>query len=424
MTTPTLNENHPPSLDEQAALWRRDFPLLQRTVHDGKRLVYLDNAATSHKPQSVIDAVDKYYREHNSNVHRALHQLAGEATAAYEGARARVAEFVGASKPSQVVFTRGTTEAINLVATGWGRKHVQSGDEIVVSEMEHHSNLIPWQRLAAERGATLRHVPVHEDGSLDLVAYREMLNPKVRLVAMTHMSNLLGTINPMSDIVADAHACGAVVVVDGAQSVPHLSVDVTELDCDFLMFSGHKMLGPTGIGALVGKPERLEEMDPYMFGGEMILKVTWNTATWADVPHRFEAGTPNIAGAAGFGAAVDYLQQAGMQNVRDHEQELTDYTLQKLSAMDGVTIYGRAGERGGAVSFDVKGIHPHDVAQFVDQDGVAIRAGHMCVQPLVKKFGLSSLNRASLYLYNTREDIDQLVVSVRRAQEFFDHGHG
>lgn len=424
MSNSTIEGGRIPSLNEQAARWRDDFPLLQRTVHDGKRLIYLDNAATSQKPQSVIDAIDAYYRLQNSNVHRALHQLAGEATAAYEGARGKVANFVGAPSPSQVVFTRGTTESINLVAAGWGRKHLRAGDEVLVSEMEHHSNLIPWQRVTAERGAVLRRIPVRDDGVLDLAAYHDLLGPKVKLVAITHMSNLLGTINPIREMVAAAHACGAAVLVDGAQSVPHLPVNVQELDCDFLAFSGHKMVGPTGIGALVAKPERFEEMDPYMSGGEMILKVTWESATWADVPHRFEAGTPNIAGAVGLGAAIDYLQGCGIDRLRAHEQQLTGYALEKLSAMAGITMYGEAEERGGAVSFNVNGIHPHDVAQFVDQDGVAIRAGHMCVQPLVKKLGLSALNRASLYLYNTTSDVDQLVVSLQRAQEFFGHGNG
>lgn len=424
MSNSITKGNPAPSFNEQALSWREDFPLLQRTVHGDKRLVYLDNAATSQKPQSVIGAIDEYYRLHNSNVHRALHQLAGEATAAYEGARAKVADFVGAASESQVVFTRGTTEGINLVAAGWGRKHLQAGDEVLVSEMEHHSNLIPWQRVTAERGAVLRHIPVDDDGVLDLAAYRDLLNSKVKLVSITHMSNLLGTINPIQRMVAEAHACGAVVFVDAAQSVPHLPVDMAQLDCDFLAFSGHKMLGPTGIGALVAKPERLEEMDPYMSGGEMILKVTWQSATWADIPHRFEAGTPNIAGAVGFGAALDYLQGCGLDRLRAHEQALTSYALGKLASLPGLTIYGNAQERGGAISFDMKGIHPHDVAQFVDQDGVAIRAGHMCVQPLIKKYGLSSLNRASLYLYNTEEDIDQLVLSLHRTQEFFDHGNG
>ena len=425
MMTPTMSaktEKRPGALDE--ASLRAYFPLLQRTVNDVKRLVYLDNAATTQKPNVVIEAVSEYYRTCNANVHRALHQVAAEATALYETARDDVSAFIGAPETECVVFTRGTTESINLVAHGWGNMNLQPGDEILLSEMEHHSNLIPWQLLAARTGAALQFIPVRDDGTLDLEVYRAKLAGNVKLVAVTQMSNLLGTINPVREMIADAHQAGALVLIDGAQSVPHMPVDVMELDCDFLAFSGHKMLGPTGIGVLYGRRVLLEAMQPFLGGGEMILKVDWRTATWAEIPHKFEAGTPNMAGAIGLGAAVRWLQHLGMASVRRHEEALTRYAMDRLSDVPGLEIYGRAPERGGAVSFSLDGIHPHDVAQFVDQEGVAIRAGHMCVQPLIRQLGHAALSRASFYLYNVEDDVDALVAALHKTRKFFDHANG
>ncbi len=419
MTAPVADE-----LGLDMAALRAEFPMLHRTVHEGQRLVYLDNAATTQKPAAVIDAVADYYRTCNANVHRALHQVAAEATALYEAARTDLAGFIGAPETECIVFTRGTTESINLVAHGWGDAILKPGDEIVLSEMEHHSNLIPWQLLAARTGAQLQFIPVLDDGTLDLEAYRKLLSGNVKLVAITHMSNLLGTINPVREMVAEAHRAGALVLVDGAQSVPHFPVNVTDLDCDFLAFSGHKMLGPTGIGVLYARRNLLESMQPFLGGGEMILKVDWRSATWAEIPHKFEAGTPNMAGAIGLGAAVRWLRQFGMDTLHRHEAALTQYAIERLEEVPGLEIFGHAPERGGAVSFSLDGIHPHDVAQFVDQQGIAIRAGHMCVQPLIRQLGHAALSRASFYLYNAEDDVDALVAALHKTREFFDHADG
>jgi cysteine desulfurase/selenocysteine lyase len=401
---------------------RRDFPILAQRVRDGRPLIYLDNAATTQKPHSVLQTVTQYYEEINANVHRAIHRLAELATESYEEARRKAARLINAPDARGVVFTRGTTEGINLVAYGWGRKFIRRGDEIVLSELEHHSNLVPWQLLARETGAELKFIPVLEDGRLDLDAYRSLLSDKTRLVAFAHMSNVLGTIAPAREMIRDARAAGALVLLDGAQSVPHLPVDVQALDCDFLAFSGHKMCGPTGIGVLYARPELQEAMHPFNAGGEMISKVFFTHATWAEIPHKFEAGTPNISGAIGLGAAVDYLLGIGLQNVHALEQDLTAYTLRRLLEIPGLTVHGRAPDRGGAVSFDLAGVHPHDVAHFVDKDGIAIRAGHMCAQPLMRKRGVAALSRASFYFYNTREEVDALADSLRRVKEYFARG--
>lgn len=400
---------------------RSEFPILSTRTKSGKRLAYLDSAATTQKPLCVIDAVSAYYKTANSNVHRALHELAARATEGYEGARKKVAAFIGASAAESIVFTRGTTESMNLIAHGWGDKFLGPGDEIILTEMEHHSNLVPWQLLAARRGITLRFIPVLDDGTLDLKAYEQLLGPRTRLVSVTHMSNVLGTINPIKEMAATAKAEGALFAVDAAQSVPHMRVDVQDLDCDFLAFSGHKMCGPTGIGVLYARPELLADMDPFMGGGEMILKVKLEESTWADPPYRFEAGTPNIAGAFGLAAAMDFLERVGLDAVHAHEQTLLAYALNRLEEIPGMQTYGAAPQRGGLVSFNLGDVHPHDVAQFADREGVAIRAGHHCAQPLMRRLGVMATGRASLYLYNTEEDVDQLVAALIRTREFFNH---
>jgi cysteine desulfurase/selenocysteine lyase len=406
------------------ALIRRDFPILQQHVRSGKPLVYLDSAATSQKPAVVIEALGAYYREINANVHRGIHRLAELATEAYEEARVQVAAFIGAPAPEGVIFTRGTTEGINLVARAWGDAHVQSGDEILVSGMEHHSNLVPWQMLAQRRGASLKIVEVNEDGTLDVHGYHQMLSARTRMVAITHMSNVLGTVNPVRELADAAHRVGALVLVDGAQSVPHMPVQVQELGCDFLAFSGHKMCGPTGIGVLYGRPEILDAMDPFLGGGEMISKVLDDHSTWAGLPNKFEAGTPDISGAIGLGVAVKYLTGLGMARLHAYEVELTGYALRRLGEVPGLTIHGTAPERGGALSFELKGVHPHDIAHFADKDGIAIRAGHMCAQPLMRRRGVGALSRASLYFYTTRDEVDALVANLIRTREYFHRGAG
>ncbi|MDR7564437.1 MAG: cysteine desulfurase [Armatimonadota bacterium] len=399
---------------------RADFPLLQRSL-DGKPLVYLDSAATSQKPRAVLEALQRYYEEYNANVHRGLYRIAERATLAYEEARAKVAAFVGA-RPEELVFTRGTTEAINLVAYAWGDAFVRAGDEVLVTEMEHHSNLVPWQLLAQRRGARLRVLKVRpEDGTLDLDSLDRLLTERTRIVAVTHQSNVVGTINPVRYISERAHAVGAVVVVDGAQSVPHMPVRVAELGCDFLAFSGHKMCGPTGIGALWGRRELLEAMPPFHGGGEMIERVELEHSTYKDPPHRFEAGTPNIAGAIALGVAVEYLRALGMEAVREHEKALVRYAMAQLAELRGVRLYGPKDPelRGGALAFTLEGVHPHDVAQVLDEQGVCVRAGHHCAQPLHRALGLAATARASVYLYNTAEDIDALVRGLERVRAFF-----
>lgn len=401
---------------------RRDFAILNRPVRGDRELAYLDNAATTQKPAPVVCAICDYYQAFNANVHRSLHFLGEQATQRFEEARGKVARFLGSDSARNVVFTRGATESLNLVAYGWGRKFVHAGDEIVLTEMEHHSNLVPWQMLARATGATLRFVPVTANGELDLAAYCDLLSPRVKLVAATQISNVLGTVNPVREMIADAHKAGALFVLDAAQSVPHQLVNVQHLGCDFLVFSGHKMLGPTGIGVLYGRAECLEAMDPFMTGGDMISRVELERATWADVPQKFEAGTPNISGAIGLGAAMDYLEALGRERAAEWELRLTRLTLARLEELPGVRILGRAHERIGVISFDVAGVHPHDLAQYLDQEGLAVRAGHLCAQPLLRKFGLHAVTRASLYLYNRIEEVERLASAVARAREFFSHG--
>ncbi len=397
---------------------RKDFPILERTVH-GKPLVYLDNAATTQKPRQVIEALVDYYENHNANIHRGLHTLAEEATEAYEGARMKVARFINAPAEG-VVFVRNTTEGINLVANAWGRRFLEPGDEIVVSLAEHHSNFIPWQLIARERGAVLRFIDIDDEGRLRLDQAHELIGPKTRIVALAHASNVLG-INPVAEITAMAHEQGAIMVVDGAQSVPHMPVDVAELDCDFLAFSGHKMLGPTGVGVLWGRPELLEVMDPFLGGGSMIERVLLEESTWNEVPYKYEAGTPNIADVIAFGSAIDYLEALGMDAVREHEKQITGYALDRLSALPAMTIYGPrdAGDRVGVVSFNYGEVHPHDLSQVLDQYGVATRAGHHCAQPLMRRLDCVATARASFYIYNTTAEIDVLVDAIKEAGRYF-----
>ncbi len=406
---------------------RADFPILSRTVH-GKPLAYLDNAATSQKPESVIRAMDDYYRRYNANVHRGVHALAEEATAAYEDARRKVSRFLHAASPREVVFVRNTTEAINLVALSWGRANVSAGDVVVLTMMEHHSNLVPWQLLAQATGARLEFIGLDPAGRLLLEDLDRLLiefGGRIRLVGVSGMSNVLGTVNPVAEIAARAHQAGALCLVDGAQSVPHLPVDVPALGCDFLAFSGHKMLGPTGIGVLWARQELLNTMPPFMGGGEMIKSVHLRESEWADIPHKFEAGTPNVAHGIGLGAAVDYLTGLGMENVHAHEQALVAYALERLAQVPNLHIYGPpAGERGGIVTFNVMRdgellIHPHDLASILDMEGIAIRAGHHCAQPLTEYYGVPATARASFYLYNTEEEVDRLVEALHKAQRVF-----
>jgi cysteine desulfurase / selenocysteine lyase len=408
-----------------AAEIRKDFPILHQKVN-GHPLVYLDSAATSQKPKYVLDVLRKYYEEDNSNVHRGVHTLGSRATEAYELAREKVARFINAPSSAQVIFTRGTTEALNMVAYGFGRARLKPGDEIVLPPSEHHSNLIPWQQVARVTGATLKYLPLQPDGTIRLEDVREAVTPNTKIVAIAHVSNVLGTIHPVKEIAAIAHAVGAVIVVDGAQSVPHLPVDVQDMDCDFLAFSGHKMCGPTGIGVLYGKRKWLDEMEPTYFGGEMIDVVELYESTWKEIPWKFEGGTPIIAGAIGLGAAVDYLTEIGMENIRDHDRNITAYALERLGSIPDVTIYGPTDieKRGGLVTFNLGSIHPHDVSTVLDAEGVAIRAGHHCAQPLMRMLGVAATARASFYLYNTEEDIDVLVRALQSAKEFFGHAIG
>lgn len=399
---------------------RKDFPILARLVH-GKPLVYLDSTASSQKPSAVIEAMSAYYETTHANVHRGVYEISEEATAKMEKARVKVARFINARQSKQVIFTRNTTESINLVAYSWGYANIHAGDLIVLTELEHHSNLVPWQLLAQRTGARLEFVPITDDGLLRLDVYEQLLQQRPKLVAFAHMSNVLGTINPAKEMIAQAHAAGAVALVDAAQSVPHLPVDVQALDADFLCFSSHKMLGPTGIGVLYGKRDLLEAMPPFMGGGDMIRTVGLRESTWNDLPWKFEAGTPAIAEAIGLGAAVDYLNTLGMEHVAAHEREITTYAMEQLGQVPGLTIYGPpASQRGGVVSFTLADIHPHDLASILDQEaGVAIRAGHHCAQPLMERFGLSATARASFYVHTTRQDIDTLVQGLHKALEIF-----
>jgi cysteine desulfurase/selenocysteine lyase len=404
------------SLDVEVV--RKDFPILETQSH-GKRLVYLDSAATSQKPRQVIDRIVRFYEEENANVHRGVYDLAQRATEAYEGARAACARFIGAT-PRSIVFTRSTTEAINLVRYTWGRANVRSGDEILVTELEHHSNLIPWQLLAQETGAVLRHLPIDDEGRLRTDLLGDFVGDRTKLVATALMSNVLGTINPIAELAAAAHSVGALVLVDAAQAAPHLAFDVAELDADFLAYSSHKMCGPTGAGVLYARERLLEEMPPFHGGGEMIREVWADRATYNEIPYKFEAGTPNIAQAVGMGAAVEYLEDLGMEAVRRHEVEIASYALERLRDA-GATIYGPSdpAERGAVISFNIEGVHPHDLATILDQEGICIRAGHHCAQPLMRRLGVPATSRASFYVYNTREEVDLLVDALDGARGWF-----
>ena len=396
------------------------FPILDQEIN-GNPLVYLDSAATSQKPIQVIEAVSNYYRQLNSNVHRGVHTLGTRATDAYEGAREKVRKFIHAKSIEEVIFTRGTTTALNVVASSYGKNNLHEGDEIVTTYMEHHSNIIPWQQVAKATGATLKYIPLQEDGSLSLEDVRATITTNTKIVAVTLVSNVLGVINPIKEIAKIAHENGAVMVVDGAQGAPHLAIDVQDLDCDFLGFSGHKMCGPTGIGVLYGKKHLLENMEPVEFGGEMIDFVGLYESTWKELPWKFEGGTPIIAGAIGLGAAIDFLQEIGLDKILEHEHKLAAYTLEKMSTIEGLTIYGpkEAEKRAGVVTFNLSDVHPHDVATVLDAEGIAVRAGHHCAQPLMKWLDVSATARASFYLYNTEEDIDKLVEGLAKTKEYF-----
>jgi len=399
---------------------RADFPILRREVH-GHPLVYFDNASTTQKPKQVIDALVHYYEHYNANIHRGIHTLAEEATARYEETRQKVADFIGAPGPETIVFTRNTTESINLVSNAWGRKYLKAGDEIVLSVMEHHSNIVPWQLIAQATGAELRFIDIDEEGQFVWENVERLIGPKTKLVAITHMSNVLGTITPARRIAALAHMQGALVLIDAAQSVPHMPVDVQDLDCDFLAFSSHKMLGPTGVGVLYGRRELFEEMDPFLGGGEMIRRVRLEESTWNDVPWKFEAGTPNIGDVCAFAAAIDYLQGLGMANVRAHEVALVRAAMRRLASIPDVTIYGpeSAEARGGVVAFNLQDVHPHDLGTVLDRHGVAVRAGHHCAQPLMHRLDVVAMGRASFYVYNTEEELDALVEGIEATKRLF-----
>jgi len=398
---------------------RADFPILQRQVHD-KPLVYLDNAASSQKPEAVLQVLDAYYRRYNSNVHRGVHTLSEEATMAYEGARTKVAKFINAKSTKEIIFTRGTTEGINLVAQSWGRATLKPGDEVLITEMEHHSNIVPWQILRDELGFTLRYLPITDEGLLDLSQLDQLLNERTKLLSFVHASNVLGTINPVATLVAAARAVGAKILLDGAQSVPHMPVDLQALDVDFFVCSSHKMCGPTGVGVLYGKRELLDAMPPFMGGGDMIREVRMSGSKWNDLPYKFEAGTPAIAEVIGLGAAVDYLTAVGMDWIHEHEQQLTRYAHERLRDVDGLRILGPGPEaRGGLVAFALNDVHPHDISAVLDQAGIAIRAGHHCAQPVHDHYELVASARASFYLYNTRAEVDQLVAALERANGIF-----
>ncbi|MFJ7639342.1 cysteine desulfurase [Peribacillus sp. NPDC097264] len=399
---------------------RKLFPILDQEVN-GQPLVYLDSAATSQKPAAVIETIENYYRGFNSNVHRGVHTLGTKATDAYEGAREKVRKFINASSTEEIIFTRGTTTSLNTVAKSYGGANIKEGDEIVISYMEHHSNIIPWQQLAKEKGAVLKYIPLQEDGTISLDDVRATITDATKIVSVMQVSNVLGVINPVKEIAKIAHEHHAIMVVDGAQSTPHMKVDVRDLDCDFFALSGHKMVGPTGIGVLYGKKELLEKMEPIEFGGEMIDFVGLYESTWKELPWKFEAGTPIIAGAIGLGAAIDFLEEIGMDQIEQHEHKLAAYAIDKLSEVEGLTIYGTKDpkKRAGVVTFNIDDVHPHDVATVLDADGIAVRAGHHCAQPLMKWLDVSSTARASFYLYNTEEEIDKLVSGLVKTKEYF-----
>jgi cysteine desulfurase/selenocysteine lyase len=412
--------NQPVNIGLDVGQIRQDFPILKREVHPGVPLIYLDSTATTQKPTQVIQAMDEYYRTYNANVHRGVHTLAEEATAAYEAARQRAADFIRAQHDKEIIFTRNTTESINLVAYTWGRTFLHEDDLVILTEMEHHSNLVPWQILAAEKGIRLEFIPFTLDGLLILDKYQKLLEQKPRLVAFTHMSNVLGTINPAKEIVRLAHEAGAITLIDGAQSVPHFPVDVQDLDADFLAFSGHKICGPTGIGVLYGKIELLNKMPPFLGGGEMIKKVLLRSFAPNDVPHKFEAGTPAIAEAVGLHSALDYVDGVGRDKIAAHEREIITYALERLEEVPGLTVIGPgASYKGGVAAFTLDGIHPHDIAQVLDQDGIAVRAGHHCAMPLHDKFNIPATTRASFYLYNTIEEVDQLIEGLYKVKRYF-----
>lgn len=396
---------------------RKQFPILDQKVN-GKQLVYFDSATTSQKPIQVIETLERYYKEYNSNVHRGVHTLGTKATDAYEGAREKVRKFINAKSMEEIIFTRGTTTALNTVAASYGLENVKEGDEIVISYMEHHSNIIPWQQVAKKTGATLKYLPLQPDGTISLEDVRQTVTPNTKIVSIMQVSNVLGTINPVKEIGAIAHENGAIMVVDGAQSTPHMKVDVQDLNCDFYALSAHKMCGPTGIGVLYGKKELLNNMEPIEFGGEMIDFVDLQESTWKELPWKFEAGTPIIGNAIGLGAAIDFLEEIGLHNIEKHEHELAQYALERLSEVDGVTIYGPK-HRAGLVTFNIEDVHPHDVATVLDVEGIAVRAGHHCAQPLMKWLKASSTARASFYLYNTKEEIDTFVESLIKTKEYF-----
>jgi cysteine desulfurase/selenocysteine lyase len=400
---------------------RQDFPILKRQVMGGKQLVYLDNAATTQKPISVIEAIHDYYMNYNSNIHRAVHQLAEEATARFEETRSKVAKFINAESTDEIIFTRNATEAINLVSYSWGRANIKKNDHVVISEIEHHSNIVPWQILTSEKGAVLDYVGVDDSGYLKMPEYRKFLEGKTRLMSLTHMSNVLGTITPIEKIIKLAHEKRIPVLVDGAQSVPHMPVDVRKMDCDFMAFSAHKMLGPTGVGILYVKREILEGMQPFIGGGDMIKEVHKHDTRYNDLPYKFEGGTPNIADVIGFSAAIDYLNKLGMDHVREHEMDITKYAMDKIGAVKGVTIYGpeEVKDRGGVVSFNLGDIHPHDLATIMNDHGIAIRSGHHCAQVLMERLDVAATSRASFYVYNTKEEVDMLASALNDARRMF-----
>ena len=415
---PTALSDASPTSQFEVKRIRRDFPILNTTVN-GKPLVYLDNAATSQKPTVVIDTIKSYYESSNANIHRGVHHLSVKATEAYERARATMQRFLGAARPEELVFVRGTTEAINLVAQTWVRANLDQGDEIIISHLEHHSNIVPWQLLCEQTGAVLKIAPINDAGELMLDDYEKLLNEKTKFVSMAHVSNALGTINPVRQIVDLAHACGAKIMLDGAQAAPHLAINVRDLDCDFYTVTGHKMFAPTGIGILFGKHDLLEEMPPYQGGGEMILSVTFEKTVYNKVPHKFEAGTPHIAGAIGLGAAAQYISAIGLDSIASHEHDLLAYGTEKLQEIPGLTLIGTAGNKAAIMSFTLEGVHPHDVGTILDLEGIAVRTGHHCAQPTMERFGITATTRASLALYNTKQDIDALVMGVRKVIEVF-----
>jgi len=395
---------------------RNDFPAYRKK--DGN-FIYLDSASTSQKPEFVIDAISSYYSSYAANIHRALYEIGEKATDKYEKVREKVKQFINVPDSHVVIFTGGTTESINLIAYSWGSNNLSNGDQILITEMEHHSNIVPWQLLCSRSNASLNYIPIKKDGTLELGKLKENILPKTKLISLTHQSNVFGTINPLKNIIDEAKKIGAITVIDGAQAVPHMKVDIKKLGCDFYAFSGHKMLGPTGVGVLIARKNILEEIDPFMGGGEMINSVNMDESTWNEVPWKFEAGTPNIAQVIGLGAAIDYIQKIGIENIHQHEQELLHYGLDLLDQNKDVTLYGKADNRGAVIPFNLENIHPHDLAKFLDTDGICIRAGHHCAQPIMNKLGVSATARASFYLYNTKEDIEKLVESINKTVRIF-----